>query len=82
VVASSDDEDELPKLEDDLLDLEPTLRDAVVLALPLQPLCQPDCEGLCIECGANLNDNPGHKHDVIDARWAALADLKHDTNDE
>ena len=47
VVESQDDEDELPKLEDDLLDLEPALRDAVVLALPLQPLCQPDCQGLC-----------------------------------
>ena len=82
VVESQDDEDELPKLEDDLLDLEPTLRDAVVLALPLQPLCQPDCEGLCVDCGANLNDDPDHAHDVVDPRWAALADLKHDSTDD
>jgi uncharacterized protein len=82
VVESKDDEDELPKLEDDLLDLEPTLRDAVVLALPLQPLCQPDCEGLCIDCGANLNDDPDHAHEVVDPRWAALADLKHQSTDD
>ena len=78
-VVESDDEDELPKIEGDLLDLEPTLRDAVVLALPLQPLCQSDCQGLCTQCGANLNDDPDHGHDTVDARWSALADLKVDT---
>lgn len=67
--------EELPKLEDDLLDLEPTLRDAVVLALPPNPLCQPDCLGLCNDCGANLNDDPDHKHDSVDPRWSALSDL-------
>lgn len=82
VVASVDDEDELPKLEGDLLDLEPTLRDAVVLALPLQPLCQPDCQGLCTQCGVNLNDDPDHQHDVIDARWAALANLETEQDDK
>ena len=81
-IAGDDDEDELPKIEGDLLDLEPTLRDAVVLALPLQPLCQPDCLGLCSECGANLNDQPDHKHDVIDARWAALANLETTNEDD
>lgn len=75
VIEESQTDDELPKLENDLLDLEPTLRDAVVLALPLVPLCQPDCLGLCTQCGVNLNDEPDHKHEVVDARWAALADL-------
>ena len=79
VVEESQTDDDMPKLENDLLDLEPTLRDAVVLALPLVPLCQPDCLGLCTQCGVNLNDEPDHKHDVVDARWAALADLV--TND-
>ena len=82
VVEESHDDDELPKLENDLLDLEPTLRDAVVLALPLVPLCQPDCRGLCTQCGVNLNEEPDHKHDVVDARWAALADLVTDDGDE
>ena len=41
-------------LDGDLLDLEPVLRDALVLALPLAPRCQEDCPGLCAECGARL----------------------------
>jgi len=68
-------------LEDDLLDLEPLLRDAVVLALPFQPLCQDDCPGLCVECGARLADAPGHTHEApVDPRWAALARLQDDTD--
>lgn len=51
------------RLEGDLLDLEPVLRDAVVLALPLTPLCQPDCPGLCPACGGRLADlGAGHGH--------------------
>lgn len=68
-------EGEAPRLDGDLLDLEPVLRDAVVLALPLRPLCRPDCRGLCSECGARLDDDPGHRHDAGDPRWAALAGL-------
>jgi uncharacterized protein len=69
-------DDEVSTLQDDLVDLEPLLRDAVVLALPFQPLCRDDCPGLCPECGARLADDPDHAHDAaIDPRWAALADL-------
>ena len=73
-----DDEDEYTRqLQDDLLDLEPLLRDAVVLALPFQPLCQDDCPGLCTECGARLADDPDHQHDApVDPRWAALQALQ------
>ena len=71
-----DQDDDVSRLEGDLLDLEPVLRDAVVLALPFQPLCQDDCPGLCAECGARLADDPDHRHDEpVDPRWAALADL-------
>jgi uncharacterized protein len=67
---------ETSRLSGDLLDLEPLLRDAVVLALPFQPLCQEDCPGLCIECGARLADAPDHAHDAqVDPRWAALQQL-------
>jgi uncharacterized protein len=61
-------------LDGDLLDLEPALRDAVVLALPMSPLCREDCPGLCAECGVPLADaGPGHRHDEpADPRWAAL----------
>jgi uncharacterized protein len=64
------------RLDGDLLDLEPVLRDAVVLALPLSPLCREDCPGLCSECGERLADaGPDHRHDVADPRWAALQGL-------
>jgi uncharacterized protein len=66
-------EDEIRHLEGDLLDLEPVLRDSVVLDLPFQPLCRPDCRGLCPECGADLNQDPEHGHDApIDPRWSGL----------
>lgn len=70
------DDEEASRLEGELLDLEPILRDAVVLELPFQPLCKEDCLGLCTECGANLNDDPEHSHgEVIDPRWSDLASL-------
>ncbi|MFR0578372.1 YceD family protein [Bifidobacterium thermophilum] len=57
-------------------DLEALLRDTFAESLPLQPLCQPDCKGLCPQCGINLNEHPEHKHDTTDIRFAALAGLK------
>jgi uncharacterized protein len=67
------DDAEALRIEGDLIDLEPVLRDAVVLDLPFMPLCRPDCAGLCPECGANLNADPQHSHaEPVDARWAGL----------
>lgn len=75
-------DDETQRLEGDLLDLEPALRDAVVLALPFQPLCAEDCPGLCTECGARLADDPEHQHaPAIDPRWAALTTLQEQAED-
>jgi uncharacterized protein len=75
---------ELYHLDGDLLNLEPALRDAVVLALPMSPLCREDCPGLCAECGAPLADaGPGHRHDAaVDPRWAALQQLSEQGNDK
>jgi len=71
-----DDDEDVSVMDDDLLDLEPTLRDAIVLALPFQPLCRPDCPGLCPECGARLADDPGHHHEAaVDPRWVSLTAL-------
>jgi uncharacterized protein len=71
------DDEELYYLDGDLLDLEPVFRDAVVLALPMSPLCREDCPGLCAECGVPLADaGPGHQHEAAtDPRWAALGQL-------
>ncbi|WP_217141763.1 DUF177 domain-containing protein [Streptomyces sp. AC627_RSS907] len=71
---AEEDEDRL-FVEDGLIGLEPVLRDAVVLALPMQPVCQEDCQGLCSECGVRLSDDPDHHHDAVDIRWAALQGL-------
>lgn len=70
-----EDDDDLRELQDERIDLEPALRDAVVLSLPFRPVCRPDCPGLCSECGARLADDPDHTHDSADPRWAALAGL-------
>jgi uncharacterized protein len=60
-----------------LLDLEPALRDAVVLELPLSPLCEEGCQGLCVECGVRLADaGPGHGHEQRGAMWAVLKDYR------
>ena len=67
-------DDDLLQIDDDQIDLEPVLRDALVLALPLQPVCRVDCPGLCAQCGARLADDPDHHHDLLDPRWAALGE--------
>nr|WP_245599391.1 DUF177 domain-containing protein [Nakamurella lactea] len=67
--------DELPRVVDDLIDLLPLVRDELTLALPLVPLCSPDCAGLCPECGERFAElEPGHSHEILDPRWAALAE--------
>lgn len=67
-------DDEAARVEAEMIDLEPILRDAVVLDLPFTPLCREDCLGICPVCGADLNDDPDHEHgDEIDPRWGNLA---------
>lgn len=74
------DDEEVSRLEGDLLDLEPLVRDAVVLALPFGPVCREDCPGLCVDCGARLADDPEHDHgERVDPRWAALSSLADST---
>lgn len=69
-------DDDLGRLEGDLVDLEPVVRDAVVLALPLHPRCEEGCPGLCEACGTRLADDPTHVHDEpVDPRWAALREF-------
>jgi uncharacterized protein len=72
-----DEEDEdVLAVVDDHIDLAPVVRDALVLDLPLSPLCDPDCSGLCVDCGVRLDDvDPDHSHDGADPRWAALSAL-------
>lgn len=69
---SVEEREEVVVLVGDTVDLGPLVYDALVLAAPTAPLCRPDCEGLCPQCGIRLEDEPGHHHDVIDDRFAAL----------
>jgi DUF177 domain-containing protein len=77
------DEDEVSRLEKDLVDLEPVVRDAIVLALPNAPLCSEDCAGLCPDCGGKWADlGPDHRHETIDPRWAALMERFEEDRDQ
>ena len=73
----SSEDDEVGHVVNDTVDLEQAIIDAVGLELPLSPVCSPDCPGLCAQCGIAMADaEPGHSHELIDPRWAKLADLK------
>jgi uncharacterized protein len=70
-------EDEIGRVRDDLIDLEPAVRDAVVLALPQNPVCRADCPGMCPDCGVPWDELPAdHGHELLDARWAELSKLR------
>jgi uncharacterized protein len=70
-------EEEAYKVDGLEIDIEPMLRDAVVLALPLTPVCSEGCKGLCARCGQNLNEGGcACRDDDMDPRWAALSDLR------
>ena len=62
-------------VHDNYVDCEPLVRDAVVLALPFQPLCDEDCLGLDPETGEKLAEPRDHNSSSIDPRWAALEAL-------
>lgn len=65
------------ELEGDLLDLEPLVREMVMLDAPSTPLCREDCAGLCPTCGANLNEGSCDCAPApADPRWEALQGLK------
>ena len=71
---ATSEEDEVRRVEGEHIDLEPMVRDLVVLSLPLAPTCTEDCAGLCADCGQRLDDlPPDHAHEVLDPRWAGLA---------
>lgn len=78
IIAGEDEAEDVYPLSSDgaFADMESPLRDTLVEALPLQPLCREDCLGLCPQCGVDLNENPDHHHDVTDIRFAALEQFK------
>jgi uncharacterized protein len=71
-------DDQYPLGAEGSLDLEPMIRDAVILAMPFAPLCRPDCRGLCARCGGDRNLGECTCPPKVDPRWAPLIDLKLD----
>jgi uncharacterized protein len=68
-----------PYVTDEELALAQWARDALALTLPGQLTCRADCAGLCGQCGANLNEDPDHRHEAApDPRWAKLGELRFD----
>ncbi|HEX9291256.1 MAG TPA: DUF177 domain-containing protein [Anaeromyxobacteraceae bacterium] len=66
-----------------VIDLDPVVREQILLALPGYPVCQEGCKGLCSACGANLNEREcGCDRHVPDPRWAGLEKLKHKSKEE
>ena len=80
VPAELEDED-VPVLEGDVVDLGPLVHDAFAMAAPYQPLCREDCPGLCSQCGMRMEGDPDHEHVVYDPRFAALAGLLEQDDD-
>jgi uncharacterized protein len=76
-------DDDVRYMDGDEIDLEGPIRDAIILNLPLNPLCKADCRGLCPDCGEKIENLPSdHAHEKVDARWAALGDLKERLTEE
>ena len=69
-------EDELLVPEEGYIDLSPILREYLMIDFPTKPICKADCQGLCQECGTNLNHNECDCEEIdIDPRMAKLKDL-------
>jgi uncharacterized protein len=70
------DDDDLYPIVDGTIDLGPLVRDAIVLELPMAPLCREDCRGLCPQCGADRNESECGCVAPVDPRWANLDVLR------
>lgn len=79
IEVEGDDFDPEYVIEQDSVDLEVLLRDAIFADAPFQPVCDDDCLGICEHCGVRLRDaEPGHVHEFLDPRFAALQVLLDD----
>ena len=62
--------------EDAHIDLQPLVREYALLEVPINPLCRPDCKGLCIECGENRNEvDCGHRNNPDDTPFTNLGEF-------
>ncbi|HEY1825046.1 MAG TPA: DUF177 domain-containing protein [Acidimicrobiales bacterium] len=63
-------------IENNFIDLAPLVHDAILLELPLAPLCRPDCRGLCPQCGIDRNESTCSCQAPKDPRWDRLDGLQ------
>lgn len=83
IESEGDDLDAVFEIERDQIDLEPLLRDIILANAFFKPVCRPNCQGLCPHCGIRLDSVEGeHVHEFIDPRFAALAELAIENQDE
>lgn len=83
IESEGDELDQVLRIDKDQVDLEPLLRDGILAAAPFQPLCSPDCLGICGHCGVRLADaGPDHSHEFLDPRFAALQGFFGEANEE
>ncbi len=77
-----DNVDEYVVVENGLLDIDDSVREAIILSFPMRLLCEDDCPGLCSKCGKPLREGAcGCTTKEIDPRWAVLASLKFDEDE-
>jgi DUF177 domain-containing protein len=82
-VSTADEPEALRLTDHHEVDLEPSIRDAIVLAEPIAPLDRPDCPGLCIVCGLPLDEGThDHPDEDLDPRFAALREFRPVREDE
>ena len=78
-----DEEDTPVEFGDDWISFTPSVRESLILATPMKPLCRDDCRGLCQQCGINLNESHCSCPDKeSDPRWGALKMLKEEYRGE
>ena len=78
-----DNVDEYVILQNGMLDIDDSVREALILTFPMRLLCEEDCPGLCPKCGKSLKEGScGCSTKEVDPRWAVLASLKFDEDGE
>ena len=75
LITTDGDEDDDYRLEGDVFDFEPLIRDELMLSLPIAPLCGPDCEGLVVEDGSDLNTDLSEQEAASSSPFSVLKDL-------
>jgi DUF177 domain-containing protein len=75
IIVNGGDEDDDYRIEGDVYDFEDLIRDELMLSLPIAPLCGPDCEGLVVKAGTDLNTNPSEDEAASSSPFSVLKDL-------